>query len=317
MQVKGWGLAVIAAAVAAAFFTFLSTTPRMTGNSANKQADVRIPIGVPASVDTRLESQMSEPDYPSAAAEARMQTIRRKAEAQRGAEAISEARAVPEKNARQNSAIGSTVSVSPSSPLRPFFPWPPPVPSASTAIHLSSKFQKLGELSDYLERQLNRAGYSDFRYYGIGADGFALVTRLERIDKGGRPLDGELRWPNYTHLNSIEMSRVPFSIGTYLSALVWPGAGFEARYRLFVTLVTRNTVRPNPDLEVDTPTIRNWVTLGSLSLDREHAARRLTKDHKVTALVYELLVLPSSRPELLLPSPLPGGTHLAAAGVNF
>ena len=203
-----------------------------------------------------------------------------------------------------------------------FFPWPPPTPSATKTISPSrlsnDEIKTLGKVAELLEKRLADRGYSDFRYYGVRGDGFALVTRLERIDQNGRPLEG-IRRPNYDQLKSIELTRTPFTLQRYLAALIRPGTNevSEAHFRLFVFLVTTESVTTNPQLAVDLPTIRNWVTLGSLSLDKENKMKPFTKNHSVVILVYEIVCAPPKEPWMLVPSSLPGHMHVEASGLEF
>jgi hypothetical protein len=200
-----------------------------------------------------------------------------------------------------------------------FFPWPPPVPSAFLIL---SSFQggrgTLQDVAKRLERSLGQRGYRELKYYGVGEDGFALVTRLERIDEAAQPLEGNLRWPNYDQLNSIELARAPFSLSTYLTALIQAGNPNHARrYRLFVFVVSPRVIRPDERLDVRVQTVRNWVRLGALSLDSEYAAKPFTRSHKVTALIYEFVCIPPNEAKLEATSPLPGDRHLIASGLHF
>ena len=81
--------------------------------------------------------------------------------------------------------------------LEPFFPWPPPQPflyQMSARGTYPASLKTLGETSEFLKLHLTQAGYSDFRFFSIRNDGFALVTRMERIDEQQRPIAGAGRF---------------------------------------------------------------------------------------------------------------------------
>ena len=81
--------------------------------------------------------------------------------------------------------------------------WPPPPATTVTDAPLEPSASTMGEAAAALTSRLREEGYVDVRWYPIGArydHGFAVTTRLERIDAGAPrwpsvyPEPVELRW---------------------------------------------------------------------------------------------------------------------------
>lgn len=205
------------------------------------------------------------------------------------------------------------------------FPWPPPVPSATEVLPHSrfgdrKRFSKLKDVAEYLTRQLQEAEYSDLRFYRIKDSGFAILTRLEQINRDGHPLPGAERWPDYDRLGRLELRRPPRSLGEYFVSLFFPEDAHtlqEARYRLFAIAVTPDAIRPNPKEKISTELVRRWVSEGDPTLDRTISEKPFKSSYDVTVLVYEFATHPDKAPELVRPSHLPGKIHVAAAGLSF
>jgi HEAT repeat protein len=115
-------------------------------------------------------------------------------------------------------------------PSLPPFPWPPPrfsnwsvLPSellGSNSITLSNVHEKLREA-------LNDLGYDGQGLFEVPGEGFALVTRVERINDDGTSVTGIHRWTR---------DRIPpASVSDYVSKLFLERPG---RFRLFVFAVT-------------------------------------------------------------------------------
>ena len=77
--------------------------------------------------------------------------------------------------------------------------WPYPKASAFHRIEFTDIIQPGGESLDYnyiaskLEAVLQQAGYSELSYYAV-PEGFAILTRLEKINTDGSSLPEEERW---------------------------------------------------------------------------------------------------------------------------
>jgi hypothetical protein len=163
----------------------------------------------------------------------------------------------------------------------PEFPWPAPRPSEAPLklphdriVASLGADKSLYGVGQHLTAAINSAGYAEYTFYAV-PDGFALVSRLERIEADGRPSPNGFRY--------IQPGQEPFSLTSYLSGLFVAPVG---RYRQIVFVVT------------DVPVIATApaLTQGRAGQLLREGADRLptnfrqmpfTADHDVTALIYE------------------------------
>jgi len=196
--------------------------------------------------------------------------------------------------------------------IEPFFPWPPPQPFLYELMPrqaFSANVKTLSEISELLKSELANAGYSDFRFFSIRSNGFALVTRMERIDAHWHPIAGAGRWEDS---GGLSLDTGPFSILAYLRALFTRRAG---NFRVFVMIVTPENVVPDPDKQLQPETVQDWQRRGSLSLPEVLGRLPFSDRHRVYVLVYEF-----RKEEGEAPKPVKDGTaaeHLNAAGVHL
>ena len=193
------------------------------------------------------------------------------------------------------------------------FDWPPPEPSAKVTIPralllagTTAEAQTLGEVGERLENALIEAGYVEFGYQSIGCSGFAMVTRLERIDEEGRPLEGAMRF-------APPEAKPNWSLGGYLSRLFYAPPGY---YRQIVFAATekpydRDDLAPAPTREeLDEMLERADVT----ALPDAMLERPFTRTHKLHALIYEFEKGEADR-DVRQVSRLGGAAHVRAAGI--
>ena len=194
------------------------------------------------------------------------------------------------------------------------FDWPPPEPSARVVV--PSRIARgtlgdtppLGDIADRLTSALSEAGYLEYGFQSIGCDGFALVTRLERIDETGRPLDDDVRFrpPGEDE---------PWTLTGYLSRLFYAPPG---RWRQIVFAVT--------DLEFDEDRVTQAPSVNEAdemmreadvtTLPAEFDVLKWTGNHELHALIYEFEKGPGSRDVVRnLPSAIIGLAHLRGAGL--
>lgn len=114
--------------------------------------------------------------------------------------------------------------------------WPPPGATSSWLAE-SEGPSTFGEAASRIRDDLRRAGYTEQRWLPIGAHyehGFAVTTRLERIEGDGTPVPSSGRWlsayPAPVSLRWLEGSATPFL----------PGAG---RYRVLLVAFTDLHIR--------------------------------------------------------------------------
>ena len=156
------------------------------------------------------------------------------------------------------------------------FPARPPHSLVGTA-DLRDFYRNGPRLSDAnyaLRYLLAEGGYEEVRYYAV-PEGFAMVTRLERIDGDGLPREPG-RWNFARSFNG------PFTIGEYLRALFYAPPGF---YRIIVFVLT-----PRPMSAEGAITGRDaeaWFTNGGTSLPDEIGMRRYTDNFQFSVLIYE------------------------------
>jgi hypothetical protein len=185
----------------------------------------------------------------------------------------------------------------------PFVFWPPPPPtSVWTATTDRATF---GDVAKQVMRGLEGAGYAGARWYPVGVDfahGFALATRLERIESDGSPARD--RWCSLygeaSNLRWLEGARDPRL----------PSAG---RFRVFLVAFTDLPVgrsegapRWNEDTLMDAP---------DLPAMRFPAERRVTSRFRVSAFVYEYAASsPDGQGDFIATDDrLPASTHVRGA----
>ncbi len=193
------------------------------------------------------------------------------------------------------------------------FDWPPPEPSAKVTIPralllagTTVEAQTLGEVGERLESALIQAGYVEFGYQSVGCSGFAMVTRLERIDEEGRPLEGTLRF-------APPESKPNWSLGGYISRLFYAPPGY---YRQIVFAATEKPYErdqlaaPPTREELDEMLERADVT----ALPNAMLQRPFTRGHRLHALIYEFEKGEADR-DVRQVSRLGGAAHVRAAGI--
>lgn len=170
------------------------------------------------------------------------------------------------------------------------FEWEPPMPT--TFARLPGEFGlvggdgiSLGSFADVLEAALTKAGYAEKAYYSVPG-GFALVCRMEQIDRDGVPLPPPHRWGEQ------EPGMQKFSLGEYLRSLFLAPAG---HYRLLVFVVTDQAF----GFEQRTVTKGDtaiWFREGVVGLPRQMSQRPTTPETKCFALIYEFLKADAKEP---------------------
>jgi hypothetical protein len=171
--------------------------------------------------------------------------------------------------------------------------------------------EPLGVVYDRLENALREAGVVDFGVYGIlhassdSVEGFAIVSRQERIEEDGRPAD-----PRWGERAPVEMR----SLVDYLRQLFDPGPG---RYRVLVLITTARPIRPTSE----TPTAERMEQMrrqGEDTIPDALRSRMLDLSARVTALIYEFY-RPSEDDEVRIlgesQSRLTAVDHLVGAGL--
>lgn len=209
---------------------------------------------------------------------------------------------------------GATAAPSPPPPpspapaVLPQFPWPPPRWTARSVmppgVAIAAAGEPLGSIFDRLLSALVRAKIDDRSVYAIGSDGFAIVSRLERINDDGRP--AAERWS----LDAVRQR--PFSLADYLTALFKANPG---RYRVIAFVVTGLPVTASADVP-SRETMERLLTSGAGALSDELRKMPLPPSGRCEALIYEFF-RPSEDddPAHVTSSRLSVTNHLVGAGL--
>jgi hypothetical protein len=198
-------------------------------------------------------------------------------------------------------ARGAPGPPKPSSDQMPQFPWPPPQPSSRTVLPRGLAVvrdgETLGTIFDRLDRAMARAGMRDWSVYAVGADGFAIIARLENIDDNGRPTQRRFQDP-MVHPQI-------FSLSDLLIALFRARPG---RYRVIGLVVTARPVTTGPS--VATPEmIGGLLARGAGALPEALSKTPLPPSGRCEAFVYEFFRATEDKE----PAQVPYGTSLMAS----
>lgn len=148
-------------------------------------------------------------------------------------------------------------------------------------------------------------GHDEVGYYYVPG-GFALTTRLERMDDDGAPVLTD-RW-----ILSVARPDVSWSLIGYIQALTTATVG---HFRVLTFVVTDQPFSPS-DEPADTATIREWAVLGENVLPREVREQPFGDGVEVTALVYEMSKTRGARDVVVhVPGHLLAAQHLRKLGV--
>lgn len=195
------------------------------------------------------------------------------------------------------------------------FAWPPAEPSTMVPIvrplflsGVAVEDQTLGTVGARLEAALVGAGYVEYGYQSIGCSGFAMVTRLERIDADGRPLEGAERF-------APPEANPDWSLGSYIQRLFGAPPGY---YRQIVFAATdqpfdRDNLAPPPTREEldEMLTDADVQVLPDALLERP-----FTPGHRLYALIYEFEKGEAREQVVQLnPARLRAVTHIKQAGI--
>jgi hypothetical protein len=156
--------------------------------------------------------------------------------------------------------------------------WPPPT-ATTTWIGPPSPPSTLGDAARLVDGTLRDAGFVERRWFPIGAryeHGFAVTTRLERLDEEGLPKPAINRWPSQ-YPDAATLRWLAGSAEPYL-----PGRG---RYRVMLVAFTDLGVPlPGRPQRWDESTAMEGPEMPATELPLE---RRLPADARVCVYIYE------------------------------
>ncbi len=202
-------------------------------------------------------------------------------------------------------------SVRPTSPGKPAprlpdFEWPPPAASSIVSVPLPPQGKQTWKQVDtILTKALTATGYYEIGYFAV-PDGFAIVTRIERIAEDGSSFGLPDRWiASPTHAPIKDLS-------SYLRALFKAPSGY---YRVIVFVLSpysfsQSTAKVSRDDAIA------WLSAGANRLPPALWERPYTQDYACTALIYEFVksdACPVS--DVLRPGRLSAMVHLTRSHI--
>jgi hypothetical protein len=222
----------------------------------------------------------------------------KKARAKAREEAEARAREEVAERAKLENEVGSAYV-----PRMPMFPFPPPKASASHIFDndLFSGINSLTQSSERIENALKKSGYYEKSYYQI-PNGYALVTRIEKMEFDGAPAAETERW----NVNDTGSSG-SFDFLSYFKSLFTAETG---HYRIIVFLVTSDDVQMTERVMLMSEG-QDFLSSGLNRLPSEFDIMPFTEDHYCTALIYEWYKVEHEDPKFMEPSKILGYYHLA------
>jgi hypothetical protein len=186
-------------------------------------------------------------------------------------------------------------------PEIPEFDFPPPRPSARCVME-KDFFRGCGHLNKVdtiLSKALYETGYYEKSYFSV-PNGFALVTRIEKINEDGTSKEPPERW-------EVSVNSNRFKIESFVKALFLENKGY---FRVIAFIITDKSFSASTK-EINKEDAMAWLNKGNLTLPDIIGSKEFTKKYQVIALIYEFEKTESSSTAFLSdPSNLNGITHL-------
>jgi hypothetical protein len=165
--------------------------------------------------------------------------------------------------------------------------------------------ERVGQLTDTIQKSLRGAGYSGVRFFGVGSDGVALVTDLEQTDEAGRPVTGE-RW--------VPLMQEPRTSDwrEYIINLFHRPRG---HFRVFTFIITPRELYYDPTKTIDEAVVKEWQKRGSMILPSRLGQLPLSDAYKVYILVYQFVKEEGQIPKVVKGDPV--SNLLKLAGIKL
>ena len=154
---------------------------------------------------------------------------------------------------------------------------------------------------------MDEAGYHERSYFAL-PNGFAVLTRIERIDADGRPIAND----RFNVSTTLDLGEA-FTLPNIIRALLTANPGY---YRIIAFLVTNR-----PTFQSSTPIraqeLQRFVDTGSDSLPPGVASLKYDTNagYHCVALIYEFEKEESQQEAVFMPSPDQGRDQLKYAGI--
>jgi hypothetical protein len=189
------------------------------------------------------------------------------------------------------------------------FFWPPRS-ATSNFIAEPAASTTLGDAARAVEGALRRAGYADQRWFPIGGQyehGFAVTTRLERIDKYGTPKPTGERWlPQYPDAASL----------LWLGGSTEPYLPTSGRYRVLLIAFTDLHIHvPGRPARLDESTAMDGPGFPRATIP---SRRHVPPGYRVGVYVYEFEATSDDGEGKFVPrdADLPASAHLERSGLS-
>jgi hypothetical protein len=157
-------------------------------------------------------------------------------------------------------------------------------------------------MNGILTRHLNAIGHVERRYFAV-PEGFALLTRLEQIDRAGMPLPESQRW----EVNPI----VEMNLGRFLESIFISTKG----YFRFVAFIVADTSFGSGE-PISRPGMQVLFARGYGDLPDDLGQRLVRDTTNCTVLIYEFVVTDVER-ETRVSDPSAIGARAHLLGLNL
>jgi hypothetical protein len=183
-----------------------------------------------------------------------------------------------------------------------------PPPKASSRYVMDRKFfstcRNLSKVDTILCNALQANGYTEKSYFAV-PDGFAIVTRIEKMNEDGTSRQTPDRWDLTVTMDNI-------SFKNYLKALFFENVG---HYRIIVFIITDKSFNTS-DKRISMEEAEGWLSTGNLTLPDIIGKKKYTEGYNIISLIYEFIKAESSSEAILSdPSGLTGMAHLNKSNI--
>lgn len=180
------------------------------------------------------------------------------------------------------------------------------LPLASTYYEISDeKFKDVVYLKD-VEKKIRKAlennSYTDIRYYLVSG-GFAMATKMERINDDGTP-KSQNRW------KTVPLPLEDINILSYFKALF---LGNPGHFRDFIFVISNQSI--SPATEIDKDRLLSIINSGPPTLPSDFSKIRFTEQYKCVVYVYEFTQENVSTPAIQVKDGINAKGHLEKANI--
>jgi HEAT repeat protein len=171
----------------------------------------------------------------------------------------------------------------------------------------------LGSVAETLTAALARQGYSDRSFLAVGQDGFAIVTRAERINETGAALPPPNRW---------ETGPIAPGFFNVREIVRWLQHGDVRHLRVAIVLVAKRFHDGPATARAELSAFSDWISTQGLRLpsilERTPFDTRSLEQYDCAVFVYHFRKLDDGRTELVSPDGynLAFGDHMRSIGLE-